>query len=416
MSADKSDKPGETDSLSATGMFLRAFGENAKPETTPSDPLAKSPLPGMPQPSVQQPASGSKVAPGEFTQLFQSLEAKPVAAPAPGPQEPQFRPTSSAKAPSSPLAEPAGDRGPGEFTRIFVGGAPSPSPRGIEEPTRAVPLPTSTPSASRSKGFSAPGVSGSASGEGSFTQLFNTPPPSPSGTPAQPPVSSSPRNPAWNNDPIFRTPQNPPPAEPSSSVTNLIASLGAPSDPGAAGRHEPVPYRPDPIPRSAPLASSEPQVSSEGVTRLIQRLAQTPVEQAPVAPATPPPVNSGPGEFTRMISRMELSTPVAEPAPAAPPPAAQPAPAAFAFPATPAVPAVPHLAAPAVPHAAAPKFTPPAVPSAPLPAVPKPPALVAPALAPPKSKLESMVPILLVINTFLLLILLIVVIFLIKSK
>ena len=39
-----------------------------------------------------------------------------------------------------------------------------------------------------------------------------------------------------------------------------------------------------------------------------------------------------------------------------------------------------------------------------------------PALAPPKSRLESMVPILLVINTFLLVLLLVVVIFLIKAK
>jgi hypothetical protein len=39
-----------------------------------------------------------------------------------------------------------------------------------------------------------------------------------------------------------------------------------------------------------------------------------------------------------------------------------------------------------------------------------------PALAPPKGKLEAMVPILLVINTFLLLLLLMVVIFLIKAK
>jgi len=39
-----------------------------------------------------------------------------------------------------------------------------------------------------------------------------------------------------------------------------------------------------------------------------------------------------------------------------------------------------------------------------------------PALAPPKGKLEAMVPILLVINTFLLVLLLVVVIFLIKVK
>jgi hypothetical protein len=39
-----------------------------------------------------------------------------------------------------------------------------------------------------------------------------------------------------------------------------------------------------------------------------------------------------------------------------------------------------------------------------------------PAPVPPKSKLEAMVPILLVINTFLLVLLLVVVIFLIKAK
>lgn len=51
-----------------------------------------------------------------------------------------------------------------------------------------------------------------------------------------------------------------------------------------------------------------------------------------------------------------------------------------------------------------------------MPAVPKP---APPALAPmasPKSKLEAMVPILLVINTFLLVLLLVVVIFLIKAR
>ena len=51
-----------------------------------------------------------------------------------------------------------------------------------------------------------------------------------------------------------------------------------------------------------------------------------------------------------------------------------------------------------------------------MPAIPKPALPPMPALAPPKSKLEAMVPILLVINTFLLLILLVVVIFLIKAR
>jgi hypothetical protein len=43
--------------------------------------------------------------------------------------------------------------------------------------------------------------------------------------------------------------------------------------------------------------------------------------------------------------------------------------------------------------------------------LPKPPAMAAPAVAAPKGKLEAMVPILLVINTFLLIVLLVVVVF-----
>jgi hypothetical protein len=39
-----------------------------------------------------------------------------------------------------------------------------------------------------------------------------------------------------------------------------------------------------------------------------------------------------------------------------------------------------------------------------------------PAVAPPKSKLEAMVPVLLILNTFLLIVLLVVVVFAMKSK
>ncbi len=414
-----SDTPEPTESLSATGMFLRAFGESPKVDPSSAHPLKASPAEVPAQPGVQRPVASTSAA-GEFTQLFHTLESRPAGNPAPPVSgETSIRPATPAVRIASQVAsEQASDRAPGEFTRIFVGGVnpqASSSPKSSEELTRQAPLPAASPA--RAKGFSSPGVSGSASGEGSFTQLFNTPSQSPNRPAPEPPVQSAPRNSAWNNDPIFRTPQNPPPSEPPSpSVTTLLASLGS-SGGGSSplGRPpDPAPYRPEPSFRTPPPVSPEPsQVASGGVTRLIQRLAQTPAEPAPASPPMPttPPVSSGPGEFTRMISRMGPSSPAAEPPTGAPPAVAAPAPAPFAAPAMPAI------APPPIPQA--PKFAPapaPAMPPAPMPAVPKPPALAVPALAAPKSKLEAMVPILLVINTFLLLILLIVVIFLIKSR
>ena len=418
MSNDKpqsgSDHPGETDSLSATGMFLRAFGEGAKADTASPDPLKEAPVQG-PQRASAEPPAGAKAGPGEFTQLFQSLEAKPIAPASPRPlAEPQTG-MGAAAAKSQPQA-PAEQAGvPGEFTKIFVGGnstPPASSGRITDESARPVP----PPAQGASRGFSSPGSSGAASGEGSFTQIFSTPSPRQS----NPPTPSSPRNSAWNDDPIFRPAQNAAPPEPASpSVTSLLSSLGTPGGSPAGRQAEPVPYRPETNPRSSPLASSEPSdASSGGVTRLIQRLAQTPVEPAPIPQAgaaatpAPPPANSGPGEFTRIISRG--SAPAAEPPmPAAQAAAPAPAPASFALPAALHLPAA---APPAIP--AAPRVAPPPMPLAPMPAAvaPKPPAVAAPALAPPKSKLEAMVPILLVINTFLLLIVLIVMIFLIKSR
>jgi hypothetical protein len=405
------DNPSE--SLSATGMFIRAFGEKPKAESAPVDPLFGPP---MQQPS--QPAT-PKQAPGEFTQLFQSLEAKPIAPSAASGSPastaasavPQARlGTAPVKTPPQTGADQAG--APGEFTKLFVGGT-SAAPPAVRRSTEESVKPATPPAQSSSRGFSAPGVSGSASGEGSFTQIFSTPQAKTSSPLGEPQPANPAGNAGWNNDPIFRSPQGPPPSEPASpSVTTLLASLGTPGGSPAGRAPEPAPYRPEPSPRPAPLISHEPpEVGAGGVTRLIQRLAQTPVEAAPAPTpvAAAPPVNAGPGEFTRIISRQNAAA--AEPPVAAPPPAAPaPAPAGFAFPAAPPAPA---LAPPAAPPA--PKFAPPAL-AVPMPVAPKPPAVAAPAVTPPKTKLEAMVPILLVINTFLLLILLVVVIFLVKSR
>jgi hypothetical protein len=73
----------------------------------------------------------------------------------------------------------------------------------------------------------------------------------------------------------------------------------------------------------------------------------------------------------------------------------------------PPVPAVAPPALQATAAAPAPRLGPPKVQA---------PALAPPALAAPKSKLEAMVPVLLVINTFLLVVILMVVIFALKGK
>jgi hypothetical protein len=410
------DTPEQGDSLSATGMFLRAFNAEPKPDTVASDPFASTPAVAPSAPPAQRPPAQPQSG-GEFTQLFQKVDARqPSASGSPLPAETPVRPMAPAVQPQPPQSGNHGvDRGPGEFTRVFVGGAtptPPASPKSTDEYSRSIPLPTGN--SPRSKGFSEPGGSGSASGEGSFTQIFKSASSIPASSPAAPPQAAAPppiQKSAWNDDPIFRAPQSPPPADPSSpSVTTLLASLGTSGNANPAARSQGnAAYRPEPILSALPFGSREPQEAAPGgVTRMIQRLAQTPPEPVLASPpVAPPPVSSGPGDFTRMISRMGPSSPAVEP----PPPTAQgsaPAPTPFAPPPVPAV------APPPIPLA--PKMAPPQAPAAHLPAIPKPPVSAPPALAAPKTKLEAMVPILLVINTFLLLVLLIVVIFLIKSR
>ena len=438
--------PEQPDPLSATGMFLRAF--DVEGEKKPSDPFAPAPAAPRPPnaaserppyPSAPPPRSaGQGTDHSEFTQMFNSQGQGQR--PAPPPAQPATEaPTAVFRAPSYPGPSPApADQPPGEFTRIFVSGVTPPQAapsRSVEDPPRPAPLSSATflgsvPSSgsSRAKGFSSPGISDSA--EGGFTQFFSAParpasPPQSAAPPTPPPprVQPAPDN-SWRDDPFFRAPEKTSaPEQPSQSVTSILSSLSSPAGSGSRAP-EPAPYRPEPMPSYAPPKPSESSPADPGgVTRLIQRLAQ---EQS--APAAPPPyvpdqpAESGPGEFTRI-----MSAPSTRPAMGAPPASAPPPPAPlFAAPPPPPMPKIapppfapPSFAAPppAAPHS--PAFAAPPVPAFAAPAVPMPkpaPPPPVPALAPPKSKLEAMVPILLVINTFLLLLLLMVVIFLIKSK
>ena len=434
-----SDPLDQADPLSATGMFLSSFGSTPAPSQEPPESGAAKPDPfaasgpgttrtdwPAPPPSHSSPTPSAS-GPGEFTQMFRAMETRPS-------------PSAVSQPPvTTPAVQPAPSQSAGEFTRNFVSGStPSTEHRSPEQGARTVveppPIPPPAPNPPRMKGFSTPGVSDSASAEGSFTQFFKaTPAPASTASltpPAPLPVQSY-RPPAppppmtekpWQREPEFGSITKPADAPPSTpSATGLLSALSTPGGASYSSRQpEVTPYRPEPLPSYTPPPPQPSAMEAGSVTKLIQRLSQVPRETPP-APITPvtaapaPPVSSSlgePGEFTRMISGDTVKAALGTAAPIA---ATPPAPA----PAAPPPIAMPHLAVPAVPHA--PAIAPPAMPAPKAAAPPKielpkiaPPA--APAFAAPKSKLEAMVPILLVINTFLLVVLLVVVVFALKAK
>jgi hypothetical protein len=410
------DQPVEDmDPLSPTGMFLRALDQ--KPDQ-PQKQSEASPVESLGGPEAksaasQTPAEAPQGSSGEFTQFFKTPEPSRSM-----PQQPQASPTPLPTAEQKQASVPA----PGEFTRIFV----KPSEPLPAQPARATPeTPTtahSVPGSPRLKGFSTPGASGSASAEGSFTQFFQAPPPAPASTPPPRVPSYAPPTPApptppeefkWPGESDFgarATPAEPPAASP--SATGLFSSLAGsgPRQPNAAAQPAEI------FPSFASAPSAESSADEPGsVTRLIQRLsegvrvpppAETPQSPPAAANASAPAADAGPGEFTRIISGGAFKAPTAAPPPVDAPPAPAPA---FALPVAPPPPAMPPAPMPAVapPAIQVPHAAPPPV------AAPK---LAAPAVPAPKTKLEEMVPILLVVNTFLLIVLMVIVIFALKAK
>ncbi len=439
----------EADPLSATGMFLSALGkESAQPQLQPEESLAQ-PIVGLetkqaawpPWPAEQavapsSPASPANPAsagapqgsPGEFTKLFQAAQA-PRAVP---PQAPAVQSPAPSIEPKPALAS-----APSEFTRIFVKPAEAkPADRPPAPLTRSIPEPPpAAPGSPRMKGFSS-GASDSASAEGGFTQFFQSRPsaPAPAPTPrvqAFTPPTPPPAMPAeeikWPRQPDFNAVESPAAlGAGAASVTGLFASLGASGQRQEEIRPQPV----EPLPSFSPAPPAAPSTEESGsVTRLIQRLSEgpraTPSVEAPQPPSAPagapaPALDSGPGEFTRMISASQFKAPAGAPVPPpAAPPFSMPAAPPFSMPAAPpfSMPAAPPMAMPPAPQPAAapapPAFQAPRVELPPVPAVPKP---APPTLAAPAGKFQEMVPILLVVNTFLLLVLIVLVIFALKAK
>jgi hypothetical protein len=353
---EKGKKPG-AEPLSATGMFLNAFG-------TQPEPPAEQP--------EESPATGSaKPAPGEFTQMFHKLESPPSA------PLPQTRSTNT--------------RDSGEFTRMFVAAATSHDLR--PGPAIPDPAPSAPPPTPKMRGFSAPGISDSASPEGSFTQLFRTPPSTTAPPPLQP-FTPFPITPPQAAEPEWPRSLDPAPnrdAMAPSGLSQLFRSLSEKSELTNQLGEPPLP---------AQSSSSDPA----SVTMLIQKLTEDLREAVASAPPTPPagaPAEfSGPGEFTRIIAGRGTN------------PASSPEPGVvagnFAMPAppTPAFPAAPAPAfAPQVPAVAA-------LPQAP----PPPPPKVTASAPPPPSKFQQMLPMLLVLNAFLLVVLILLVVFVLRSR
>jgi hypothetical protein len=378
------DGAAQSDPLSATGMFLNAF------QTQPDQPEEQEvsdkwfapedkggaklggpweqPLnaPSVP-PAPARPSLGEgKPVPGEFTQMFQKLDF----APAP--------PVSPVPEPRPALEMPRQE--PGEFTRMFVRATASmparPMPAVPDSPAFA------PPAAPKLKGFSTPGVSDSASPEGSFTQLFQTSAPA-HAAPVQP------FTPLLNGTDASRLsnldPQPSKDAMESAGVTQLFRALSPDNEP-PANRYS------DQNPKPGVSSSSAP----ESVTMLIQRLTedlQSSAASSPLPATGPAPAElSEPGEFTRIMSKAAPGGSTEKVATAAP--------LAFPVPAAPLPPA-PALAAPALPKLQAPAIPPP---------------LAVPSPEPPQSKLQQMMPMLLVLNAFLLVVLIVLVVFLLKTR
>jgi len=397
---------GQPDPLSATGMFLNAFqtqpdqpveqedesaGKWFAPEDDGGAALGEAKLGGaklggpwgqpLNAPSVPfsaaRPSLGEgKPVPGEFTQMFHKLEFAP-----------------SAPVSSAPEARPSPEisrQEPGDFTRMFVRATASMPQRPM--PAASDPAAFAPPAPPRLKGFSAPGVSDSASAEGSFTQLFQTAAPAPVA-----PVR--PFTPSGNGtEAVWSSNLDSPPSKDameSAGVTQLFRALSPENEaPGNRfGEQSPQPGVP---------SSSAPG----SVTMLIQRLTeeQSSAASSPLPASWPEPAGvSEPGEFTRIMSGSSAGAPARQGGSAEK--VAVPAPAVFPIPVAP-LPVAPVFSAPAVPAVAVPKLQTPPIPA---------PQVVASA-DPPQSKLQQMMPMLLVLNAFLLVVLIVLVVFLLKSR
>ena len=314
----------------------------APPESAPN--IAAPLRPPEPQPPAAVPPPQAKPEAGEFTRMFQSPVAMPVATPsalAPPPLPPSTAPQAQAPpAASAPLAAPAppattpppAAKEAGEFTRMFQ------APAGYgATPASAAPAPLAAPAATKS-------------GPGDFTRFFQSP--SPAGPMPQSPAVQQPLAPQATGRPSF----NP--------VSEFTRTFGKGTDapappPVVAPQHEPGEFTRmfhSPVVAGSPAGAAVPPASAQ-LSSVPQATPQplTPAMGGAArgfsipTPAPAAPQAGGPGEYTRQFSAPAQLT-FGQTSGTPPAPTAAPSPQAFAPPAM-AQPAMPNMApAPAPPR------------------------------------------------------------------
>ncbi len=400
--------PSGSSSVSQPSQELaRAFSQFSFEKVPSPEPASRAEVPTEPARPVSPLAEKSGAAsPGSFTQMFSSMSAEPA-----GP---------AAMAPPASAAQPlraSGASAPGEFTKMFQGAQGENGFRESSMPAAPPPEPLRSTE------------------PGAFTRMFSRD--SLERAPQQDPLKSLKAEPIPEKD--FKFTAGPArPAEPAlpaqGGFTQLLQALN----------QEPAAKASEPLLPAAPLAAPTltPAPAAGGFTQLLRTLSAEPVSppqaapsmaQSPVAPpaappmsappmvppqvvppmmpqtSAPPPVQSGPGEFTRIISGSalrDLQGQNAVPAAQAPPVAAAP----MGQPGWPPV-AIPQ--APAVPHA--PPFVPPSFAFPPAPA-PPPAAAPVPPPAPAPGALQKYMPLILVLNVFLMLAIVLILVFTLHHK
>ena len=348
-------------SPSSPGSFTKMFNAAS---VAPTGPAAGEVHTAPAQPQSAQPSSG----PGEFTKIFRGIKAEnlpPVAA-----------------APVSPPKQPP-QAGPGAFTRMFSNQGASTSPQ--EDLLNSLKPIASPESSLKFPGGAARSAEPALPAQGGFTQLLRAL------------NQESPQKAA--EPPVFQASPTPPaPAPSAGGFTQLLKALSAePASESVAAPPMPpaaIPYSPPPLSPAPPIASRP------GVPPVLP--------QSQAAPQAPP----GPGEFTRIISGSALRDLQSNGGvPGSPTPAAPSAQSGWAPPPMPQASAMPH--APAIPPPPAQHLAPPvfAFPQAP---APTPPPVAAP--APPQSAFQKYLPLILVVNVFLMLVIVLILVFALHHK
>ncbi len=408
--AETTQNPAQPGSFTQVFKAASALPVTAETEFAPvhvPEAASMPPQPVTPAAPASPPVAAPAQAPGAFTQMFQTLSPPKPTAETPAPPPVQPAPVASA-APPQPAAV-------GGFTQMFQALSSAKEPA----PVSAQPAPAFEPSPAPK------------SGPGSFTQMFsqiggqNAPQEDPlASLQQQPPPSAnfqfSTPAPQSSRSPFGNTPVPAPTPSAQGGFTQLFQALG---------KEETAPAKePPPLMPLAPAAAAPGPPAAGGFTQLLRTLNTGPAPQPtqaappPLAPVPAAPISSsGPGEFTRIISGSMLRGAQGQnvtPGPPVMPPAGQAGGGqpAFQMPQAPAFPKI-HTAPPPMPspmsqmHAGGggsapqmPHFQPPAF------QFPQPPPAAAPQ-PPPPGKLQQYLPLILIVNVFVLIVVILIVVF-----